>query len=383
MEVPMRGFRRLFFAGLAICAAGAAQAQPALSPGGPEIWDLRDPAQPRHWFTGFRCWDSAEGALYEGHTAFEAIGGDVACNYQSGDVAATLYVTLRRPLGASFDSVVTPTHQEVRARYSGARVLADRRRTIETAAGAALVDELVFAVAGRDQQQNSAMRGVTGVWHVDVAGWTLKLRLSNYAGGDLAWARRIAEALLARAFADMETARACANAGAAPAPSPNLTAEENSSLTAMHAITSLMLQGAMPSDPLAARAQGYVCLGEGLRAANGVLVTAMMQRPDVTPTAPAPIADNGVARLLAIGEIRDEATPATMIGIFELSLNPFGMPDVRNDPLHLAFTFNPTTTGFIGPIDASPPRLAAAQAAAYIAAGGLPRVMTTLGPATD
>lgn len=366
---------------LALVCAPQAHAQ-QLAEGGAEIWDLSDSASPRHWFTGFRCWDSADAARFDGRTAFEPVGGDVACNYTSEQVYVTLYATLRRPLGTTFDSVVQATRQEVRARYQGAEVVSDTQREIDTPAGAVTVDELIFAVRGQDMNTRRDMRGVTGVWHIDVGDWTLKLRLSNYAGGDRDWARRTADAILARAFSEMDVARACVDAGAAPAPNPTLSDEEAINLDVAAAIMIPMLQGVVPADPVAARAAGYVCLGETLQSRTGALVTAVMTRPGLADSAALATTLDAAMHVVALGEIRDGATPATMVAIVQSSMNPFGVEGVRADAAQLAFSFRPDAQTFLGTVS-SPPRQAGAQAAAYVANGGAARVTVTRGPATS
>lgn len=363
---------------LTFLLAPAARAQ-QLAEGGPEIWDLSEPASPRHWFSGFRCWDRADAARFEGRTAFESVGGDVACNYTSEQVYVTLYATLRRPIGTTFESVVQMTRQEVRARYQGASVVSDTQREIETPAGAATVDELIFAVRGQDRNTQRDMRGVTGVWHINVGDWTLKLRLSNYGGGDREWAQRAAGAILARAFGEMDVARDCANAGAAPAPNPTLTNQDAINLDVAAAIMIPMLQGAIPADPAAARAAGYVCLGETLQTHTGALVTAVMARPGlVTGAAPTPALDTAM-QVVALGEIRDGATPPTMVAVVQTSMNPFGVEGARTDRAQLAFSFGPEAQAFLGTVG-TPPRQAGAQAAAYVANGGTARVTVTHGP---
>lgn len=366
---------------LAIVCAPQARAQ-QLAEGGAEIWDLSDTASPRHWFSGFRCWDRADTATFDGRTAFEAVGGDVACNYTSEQVYVTLYATLRRPLGTTFESVVQATRQEVRARYQGADAVSDTQREIQTPAGPVAVDELIFSVRGQDLNTQRDMRGVTGVWHVNVGDWTLKLRLSNYAGGDRDWARRTADAILARAFAEMDVARDCVNAGAAAAPNPTLSGQDAVNLDVAAAIMIPMLQGAVPADPAAARAAGYVCLGETLQTRSGVLVTTVMMRPSATAgVIPAPALDAAM-QIVALGEIRDGATPPTMVAIVQTSMNPFGVEGVRTDRAQLAFSFGPERQAFLGSVG-TPPRQAGAQAAAYVASGGAARVTVTQGSATQ
>lgn len=367
-------------AAVALTMTGA-QAQ-QLGPGGAEIWDLSDPAQPRHWFTGFRCWEAVGELQFDTRTAFESVGGDVACGYSTSQVFATVYVTLRRPLGTDYAAVVEATRQEVRARYENARVLSDTQREIRTSAGAITVDELILSVSGRDLQTQRDMRGVSGAWHVDVEGWTLKLRLSNYGGGDARWAQQLAESILARAYADMETARACAGAGAEPAPNPALSDEDAVNLDVAAAIMVPMLQGAIPADPAAARAAGFVCLGETLQANTGALVTAVMQPPSAAGGAVLTPAPDAAMRVVALGEIRDGASPPAMIAIVQAGLNPFGVDGVRSDRAQLAFSFHPDRQGFLGTVGA-PPRLAAAQAASYYASGGAARVTVTRQPRTQ
>lgn len=341
---------------LGLTSAGALAQQ--TGPGGPEIWDTSDTAAPRHWFTGLRCPAEMIGLPLSRHMAFDPTGADVGCFYQSAqsDDYVTVYATKRYPIGAPLQTHVDRTWAEVRGRYSGATELSAGERAVDTPAGPLAVRELVLGIDGRDSISRRDIRAVTGAWLADVGGWTLKVRLTGGRNRDLDWARTTADGVLARAAADMTTARDCEGAGAeAPAPPP---AQPNAmTLTLAATMMSMQLVNVVPRTPEAARAAGFVCLGEALETRSGKIVVA------VTPRI-AGVAAAGDMRLLALGEIRGVANPP-MVAVFEMDAASFGAGEGR---VHVVYSFAEGGTAYLGAA-ADPPRLSAAYGAGSAAEG--------------
>src|SRR5262245_25085112 len=153
--------RRVRFSSMlaaAMLLATGAEAQQR-STGGPEMWDLSNPVEPRHWFSGLRCWQEVSGAAFVHRTAFEPLGGDVSCGYAAASgYFITVYATLRRPLGAPYDAVVQQTAQEVRGRYERTETLFEGPRNLATARGPVSMNELVLNVSGFDSADRRVIR---------------------------------------------------------------------------------------------------------------------------------------------------------------------------------------------------------------------------------
>jgi hypothetical protein len=341
---------------LALCPV-AAHAQQNET-GGPEVWDFSNPAAPRHWFTGLTCWPDALSLPLTRRTAFEPTGGDVGCFYSARgqDYYVTVYATTRWDLNAPLQLHVDQTWSEIRSRYAGGTELANGERTIATPAGALVVRELVLQVDGTDTLHNSRMRGVTGAWLADIGGWTLKVRLTGGAQRNLQWARESADAVLARASGEMNVARNCSRAGAERPPQTEVSGEAATALTLLASVMSVQLADAVPLNPAAARAAGYVCLGLGLRTAEGHHVAAVML-PGTASALP-----NGM-QLLSLGEIRN--TPnAPMVAV--VAFDAGELLGVSNAPVHLVYAFEESRVSYLG-LAEQPPRESAAYGAAHVA----------------
>jgi hypothetical protein len=352
--------------------ASTAHAQPAQQAptGGPEMWDLSDPASPRHWFSGLRCWDEVVGAPFTQRVAYDPTGGDVSCGYVAADYFITVYATLRRAPDASYDAVVEQTAQQVRSRYGRTETLKEGARELSTARGAVAMHELVLRVGGRDSMLGRDQAAVTGVWHVDVAGWTLKLRLTATPEHSLAWMREQAEAILRRAYEDLETARACAGAGMT-APARIELDEEKSMQTAVWAVAfGVTLSEAAPGDLAAARRAGFVCLGSAFSGPNGAI--AMSVTP--LPTSARPSLDFD-ARIVSLGEIR-EGDAARRIAVFDMPLDPVAAERGETSRGHLVFAFEETAVYYYGPTFDRPAD-SGGRAAAAILAGREPVMSVT------
>jgi len=359
--------RILFAAALCVAAPAFAQAQP--EQGGEEIWDLSAAGAPRHWHTGLTCWSEAGNVPFTRRIAYNAAGSDVSCSYGDSGALVTLYVSL--PTSEQpFDSLVAQSRQQVTERYSGARVVSDTQRTIQTSAGALEVDELTFAINGEDVRQNTHMRGSTGVWQANVGGWVLKLRLSNYTPGSAGDLPPLAEALLGRAYAEMQTARDCANAGLTQAPNLNLSGEEGIQVQVSAAAMMPAIAAAIPSTPLEARRAGFVCLGNTLIDTHtGTALVGVMPLPGDAPS--------GDAIILGLGEIRPRTGPATMVALVDMSMNPFGMPDARADRGHFMFAVAGRSSSFYGVLNGGALRETLAFSATHVNRGAAALVTAT------
>lgn len=353
----------------ALCAASPALAQTESVPGGDQIWDLSAAANPRHWHTGLTCWESAGETPFTRRIAYNPTGSDVSCSYGDASALVTLYAT-QRPSDATFDDMIAGGRRQVTERYRGANITSDRRRTIQTSTGALEVDELVFAIEGEDVRQNERVRGSTGVWHADVAGWTLKLRLSDYRPGSAGNLPLLAEQLLGRAYAEMQTARACANAGREQAPNLHLTSDEGIQVQVSAAAMMPVISNAIPETPLAARRAGFVCLGETL--VNDEQGLALV---GVFPAQQS--AQRGEIVLLGLGEVRPASGPATMVALVDMSMNPFGIEDARTDRGHFMFSKTGRTTNFYGVLNGGVLRETLAWSASRVNGGATPIVTST------
>lgn len=349
--------------------ATAAFAQPQPDPGDEAIWDLSAPDAPRHWHTGLTCWTSAGDTPFVRRIAYNPTGSDVSCSYGDESALVTLYAT-RQPLDESVGPMIAEGRRQVSERYRGARVTADGRRTIQTSTGALEVDELVLAIEGEDVRQNERMRGATGVWHADVAGWTLKLRLSDYRPGSAGALPFLAEQLLGRAFADMQVARACASAGRVQAPNLQLTSDEGVQVQVSAAAMMPVLSAAIPDTPLEARRAGFVCLGETLvNQQQGLALVGVFPAQQNAP--------RGEIVLLGLGEIRPADGPATMVALVDMSMNPFGVADTRADRGHFMFSETGQTTNFYGVLNGGELRRTLAWSASRVNGGATPIVSSS------
>lgn len=356
--------------------ASSAYAQTPSGPagGGGEIWDLSDPSAARHWFTGLRCWDSAAGASFIGRTAYRPTGADVSCNYRAPDTMVTVYATQRELYGVGMQEITEQAREILRGRYDGVRTIADGSRTLATSSGEIDLDEFLLAVDGRDVQSDTSMQGITGVWHVDVSGWILKLRLTSYGRPDIASMRATANALLSRAFEQMDTARACASAGRVAAPDLQITEAESINVqVGVGALGAMLVEQALPTDAAAARASGFVCLGQSLVSRSGAVTISVL--PIIQQAAPQ--TDAGAVTLLALGEVYGAET-SIMAGVFDMSMNPFGVDGQRTDRGHFIFARNDGTTGFYGALPGGVELYrSGAHAAVYVADGGVALVSSS------
>jgi hypothetical protein len=273
----------------------------------------------------------------------------------------TLYVS-RPGSEQSFESLVAQSRQQVTERYNGARIVSDTRRTLQTSAGPLEADELTFAIDGEDVRQSAHMRGSTGVWQANVGGWTLKLRLSNYSPGSAGDLPPLAEALLGRAYSDMQIARTCESAGLPQAPNLNLSGEEAIQVQVSAAAMMPVITGAIPSTPLAARRAGFVCLGDTLiDTQSDTALVGVMPASSSNST--------GDAVLLGLGEIRPSNGPATMVALVEMSMNPFGVADARADRGHFMFSVAGQTASFYGVLNGGEVRQTLAFSASHVNRG--------------
>lgn len=353
----------------ALCAAGPAFAQSAPDPGGEAIWDLSTADAPRHWHTGLTCWESAGDTPFVRRIVYDPTGADVSCSYGDASALVTLYAT-QSPGDDPLDAVVAAGRRQFTERYSGARVTSDRQRTIQTSSGPLEIDELVLTVAGDDIRQNQRMRGSTGIWHADVAGWTLKLRLSNFrtnSAGDLPL---LAETLLGRAYAEMTVARACATAGREQAPNLNLTDDEGIQAQVSAAALMSLVTAAIPNTPLEARRAGFVCLGDTRADDDGLAMVGVFPATQN--------ATGGEIVLLGLGEIRPPEGPATMVALVDMSINPFGVAGSRTDRGHFMFSENGQTTNFYGVLSGGALRRTLAWSAAHVHQGA--QAIVTVSP---
>ena len=357
----------------ALCGAPSAFAQGQPEAGGEEIWDLSVSDAPRHWHTGLTCWSDAANVPFARRIAYNPAGSDVSCSYGDATALVTLYVS-RPGSEQTFAGLVAEGRQQVTERYQGARVVTDTHRTLQTSAGALEVDELTFAIDGQDVRQNSHMRGSTGVWQANVGGWALKLRLSNYTPGSAGDLPPLAEALLGRAFAEMQTARVCERAGLAQAPDLGLSGDEGTQVQVSAAVMLPMITTAIPSTPLAARRAGFVCLGDSLIVAqSGTALVGVMPAPGATPA--------GETVVLGLGEIRPTNGPATMAAIVDMSMNPFGVPGSRASRGHFMFSVAGETSSFYGVLNGGEVRRTLAFAASHINNGAT--ALVTSAPSPD
>lgn len=354
----------------ALCVAAPALAQDPPPAGGDEIWDLSVSGAPRHWHTGLTCWSDAADVPFTRRIAYNAAGSDVSCSYGDSGALVTLYVS-RPGSEQTVDGIIAQSRQQVTERYRGARVVSDTRRTFQTSAGPLEVDELTFAIDGLDVTQNTNMRGSSGVWQANVAGWVLKLRLSNYAPGSAGDLPAIAQALLGRAYAEMQTARACEGAGLTQTPDLRLSGDENTQVQVNAAATMPVIAAAIPSTPLEARRAGFVCLGDSLvDTRTGLALVGVMPAPSSVAT--------GDIVLLGLGEIRPVNGPATMVALVDMSMNPFGAPGARSDRGHFMFSIAGQTTSFYGVLSGGELRHTLAFAASHVNSGATALVTSTL-----
>jgi hypothetical protein len=228
----------------------------------------------------------------------------------------------------------------------------------------------VLAVDGEDARQSERMRGATGVWHADVAGWTLKLRLSDYRPGSAGDLPTLAEALLGRAYADMQIARGCENAGRDVAPNLAITAAEEIQVQVSAGAVLPAIEAAIPATPLAARRAGFVCLGDALINGDIALVGVM-------PAANS--AARGDIAVLGLGEIRPAEGSATMVALVDMSMNPFGVADGRSDRGHFIFSSSGEATNFYGVLNGGEVRRTLARAASHVR-GATPLVTASRPP---
>lgn len=343
-----------------LCATAPAFAQTPPAPGGEEIWDLSVAGTPRHWHTGLTCWDDAGDTPFVRRIAYNPTGSDVSCSYGDADALVTLYATLR-PDDMTLEGATAEGRRHVMERYRGARTTSDTRRTIQTSAGPLEVDELVLAIEGEDVRQNQNMRGATGIWHADVSGWTLKLRLSDYHPGSAGNLPLLAETLLGRAYAEMQIARACAGAGRAVAPNLNLTPDEGIEVQVTAAAMMPTVDAAIPATPLDARRAGFVCLGDTLVTQNGLAMVGVF--PAESRSTP------GDVVLLGLGEIRPVDARATMVALIDMSMNPFGIPNQRADHGHFMFSTDGRSTNFYGVLSGGELRRTLAWSASHVQRG--------------
>lgn len=353
----------------ALCAEAPALAQDQPDPGGDAIWDLSAADTPRHWHTGLTCWTNAGETPFVRRIAYNPTGSDVSCSYGDQNALVTLYAT-QRPSDATFDGMIAEGRRQVTERYSGANVTSDRRRTIQTSTGALAIDELVYAIEGEDVRQNERMRGSTGVWHADVAGWTLKLRLSDYRPGSAGNLPLLAEQLLGRAYAEMQIARACANAGHEQAPNLHLTSDEGIQVQVSAAAMMPVVSAAIPNTPIEARRAGFVCLGESL----------VNDQPGLALVGVFPAqrsAQRAEIVLLGLGEIRPASGAATMVALIDMSMNPFGVADGRADRGHFLFSESGQTTNFYGVLNGGELRRTLAWSASRVNGGATPIVTSS------
>lgn len=356
----------------ALCVAAPAFAQTQPNPGGEEIWDISATGTPRHWHTGLTCWDEAGGTPFVRRIAYNPTGSDVSCSYGDSNMLMTLYVT-QRPGDHPAAALIAEGRRQFTERYRGARMTSDTQRTIQTSAGAIQIDELVFAIEGEDVTQNQTMRGSSGIWQTDVGGWILKLRLSNYRPGSAGDLSPLAATLLGRAYAEMQTALACATAGREQAPNLNLIGQESVQVQVSAAVMMPQIVSAMPDTPLEARRAGFVCLGDSRAFQDGLTVVGVFpaQRAAAAATAPTDVT------ILGLAEIRPANAAPTMVAQVDMSMNPFGVPDVRNDRGHFLFSTNGETSNFYGVLNGGELRQTLAWFALRIQDGATPIVTSS------